>query len=74
VAVRVGRFRSGKGKGKRKASMHDWNSEHVALTGELSFDDEDILPIRCFSMEASVDRKVFVLQGEYLVSLHIGKD
>jgi hypothetical protein len=54
--------------------MHDWNSEHVALTGESSFDDKDILPIRCFSMEASVDRKVFVLQGEYLVSLHIGKD
>lgn len=54
--------------------MHDWNLEHVALTGKLSFDDKDILPIRSFSVEAFVDREVFVLQGEYLISLHIGED
>jgi hypothetical protein len=60
--------------GKGKVPMYDWNSEHVALTGKLSFDDKDILPIRCFSMKAFVDREVFVLQDEYLVSLHIGED
>jgi hypothetical protein len=59
---------------KAIAAESDWNSEHVARTGKLSFDDKDILPVRRFSMEALVDSEVFVLQGEYLISLHVGED
>jgi hypothetical protein len=59
---------------KAIAAESDWNSEHVALTGELSFNDKDILPVWRFSMEALVDCEMFILQGEYFISLHIGED
>ena len=59
---------------KAIAAESDWNSEHVARTGKLSFDDKDILPVRRFSVEALVDSEVFILQGEYLISLHVGED
>jgi hypothetical protein len=48
--------------------------ENPKLTRELSFDDKDILPARRFSMEAPVDSKVLILQGEQLISLHISEN
>jgi hypothetical protein len=59
---------------KAIAAESDWNSEHVTGTGKLSFDDKDILPVRRFSMEAPVNSEVFILQGEYLISLYVGED
>ena len=59
---------------KAIAAEFDWHSEHVTRTGKLSFDDKDILPVRRFSVEALVDSDVFILQGEYLISSHVGED
>jgi len=59
---------------KAIAAEFGWDSEHITRTGKLSFDDKDILPVQRFSMEALVDGDVFVLQAEYLISLHVGED
>lgn len=58
----------------RESWKAQWEFESPGLTRELSFNNKEILPARRLSMEALVDGKVLILQGEQLISLHIGEN